>query len=104
MQGNVGIRGIGVESLANHHYSFAMRILACANKAQIGGNGNIAGNFLPNELESIRGKPHVLSAAGQGIALLGSVVVHGPGMENRAYVSVPFENTDWLGSWCCAEF
>jgi hypothetical protein len=55
-------------------------------------------------MESISGKPHIFAAAGNGKALLSGVVIRRARMENRAYVSLPFEYSNGLSSRSCVEF
>src|SRR5579859_2862275 len=52
---NVGVGTVGIESLANHEHGFAMRIVAAAllRKVDVGSEGKIAGEFLPNEVEAV---------------------------------------------------
>ncbi len=104
MQGHVGIRRIGVECLPDHQHGLAMGILALAQEVHVCRQRNIPGDFLPDEMESVRGKPHVFAAAGKRIALPAGVVLDRARMEDRAHVAVPFEDSDGLSSRSGVEF
>ena len=91
VQRRVGVRRIPVKALADHEHRFAMLVHALAEKRDVRRQRRIAGHFLPHELESIAGKPHILATASNGVAALRSVVFHGPRVKNSANVSMAFE-------------
>src|SRR5258708_10557134 len=75
-----------------------MFVHAFAEKRNVRRQRHVAGHFLPRELESIAGKPHILAAARNRVASFRRVVFHGTRMKNRSNVPVAFKQTDWRGS------
>ena len=61
---------VAVERLANHEHGFAMGIAACAEEGDVGGEGDVAGDFLPGEVEVVDAEPHVFAAAGDGVGVV----------------------------------
>ena len=78
VQRRVRIRGVCDEALPQHEHRFAMLVYTFANKRNVRSQRHIAGNFLPNELELVRRRPHILPAAGDRIVPFGCVVLDGP--------------------------
>ena len=97
VEGDVDVRRVGVESLAHHEARLAVLVNAGAEEGDVGGDGDVAGHLLPDEVEGIGGRPHVFSAACDGENLVGGVVGGGAGMEDAADVDVPFKGAEFCG-------
>src|SRR5260370_2855851 len=69
-----------------------MFVDSLAEKGDVRCQRYVAGHFLPRELESIAGEPHVFAAAGNRVASFRGVECHGTRMKNRSDVPVAFEN------------
>ncbi len=101
VQRHVGIHRIRVEALPQHQYGFLVRISSGGRKRNVGGQGDIARNFLPDKLKGIGGKPHVLAATGEGIGFRGRIVFNGARMQDRAYIAMLLEYSKGCGCWLC---
>ena len=88
VQRHVGISRVGVEALANHQYSLAVRISPLFRKGNVGRQGNVAGDFLPGELKGVGGKPHVLAAAAHQVGAVLRIKLNRAGMQNRTHVGM----------------
>ena len=88
MPRDVDVDGIPVKTLAEHQNCLAMLIAARAQKTDVGCENHIAGDSLPGKLEGIRGEPHVLATACDGVALVGKVILNGARVEHSTYVAV----------------
>src|SRR5271166_2720683 len=91
MDGYVDGWRASVEGLADHEHGFAMRISASAEEGDIRGEGNVSGDLLPDEMEVVDAKPHILAAAGDGICVACAVIQDGAGVEYRADILVALE-------------
>src|SRR5260370_7825804 len=69
-----------------------MFVDSLAEKGDVRCQRYVAGHFLPRELESIAGEPHVFAAAGNRVASFRGVEFHGTRMKNRSDVPLAFEN------------
>ena len=94
MQRHVGVDGIGVQALPQHQRRFLMLISSLGQKRNVGGQRHVAGNFLPYELKSVGGEPHILAAAADGVGSLRSVVVDRARVQNCAHIGVPLKTSD----------
>lgn len=97
MERHVNVRRIGIQGSAEHQDGFAMGVVSFSDERDIGGERNIAGHSFPDELEAIRGGPHILAAAGDGVRVRGGVIFDAAGMVNRADVGMIFEEADGMG-------
>src|SRR6266545_4868604 len=97
MQRGVGIGGISVKTLADEEARFAMRIPAAAEKGNVCRECHVAGNFLPNEMKRVIGKPHVLPAAGDRVSAADCIVLDGPGAARRADLAAAGEKAGGIG-------
>ena len=94
MQCNVGVDGVGVQTLTEHQDSLLMLVPRLIQEGDVGGQRYVAGHFLPGELKRVRGQPHVLAAAGDGVGFLRSVVINGAWVQDGADVGLAFEDAD----------
>ena len=69
MNDRVGVGGLGIEALTDEQTRLAMGIAAGADPANVRRQRDIARHPLPDEVQRVFGKPHVLAAAGDEIAL-----------------------------------
>jgi len=60
MPRDVGVSGIRVETLADHQDGFAVPFGAGADERDVGCQGDITGDLLPNKLESVAAN-HIFS-------------------------------------------
>ena len=72
VQRHVGIDGIRVEALPQHQHGLLVRISGGGGKRNVSGQSDITRDLLPDKLKGVRGKPHVLAAAGEGVGSLRS--------------------------------
>ncbi len=93
VQGGIGIGGIGVEALADDEAGFSMGIFAIDGEHYVGFEGEIGGDFFPDEVERVGGEPHVFAVAGDGVGFLEGVVFIFAGVEDCADVGVVVENS-----------
>ena len=63
MDGDVGIDGVGVKILSEHEHGLAVGVDTRAEEADIGLEGDIAGDATPEEMEGVLGAPDVGTAA-----------------------------------------
>jgi hypothetical protein len=91
VQRDVGIGGVGVETLTDHDDGFAMLVHALADEGDVSVEGGVTGDFFPYEVEGVGGEPHVFSAAGKGERFGRRVVGCGARVEDGADVGVIFE-------------
>jgi hypothetical protein len=84
--GDIGVDRVRIERLTNHQHGFAVRIALVADEIDIGTQGQVAGHFSPNVVEVIDAEPEVGATAGDGVPILGRVVMAAPRMENSADV------------------
>ena len=75
VQRGVGVGGIGIETLTDDQASFAMRVAALADEADVRRERYVAGNFFPNEVKRVVGEPHVLAAAADGVTATSGVIL-----------------------------
>jgi hypothetical protein len=68
-----------------------VRVATGGGEGDVGGEGEVAGDLFPDELEGVGGGPHVLAAGGDGVGLRGGVEGEGAGMEDGADVGAAFE-------------
>src|SRR5467141_2526377 len=92
MQRRVRVRRIGIQALADHEHRFSVFVRALPEKGDVRRQRDVAGHFLPRELESVASKPHVLAAAGDRVASFRRVVFHGTRVKNRSNVSAALED------------
>ena len=69
MEGDIDVRRVGVERLADHQHGLAVRIGAGAEERDVGRKDEVAGGFLPRKMEGVLATPHVLAAAGDCVGL-----------------------------------
>jgi hypothetical protein len=68
-----------------------MFVDALAEEGDVSVEGDVAGDFLPDEVKGVVGEPHVVSGRGEGERLVGGVVGRGAWMQDSADVGVTFE-------------
>src|SRR5260370_28595201 len=71
-----------------------MFVDSLAEKGDVRCQRYVAGHFLPRELESIAGEPHVFAAAGNRVASFRGVEFDGTRMKNRSDIPMVFEDAD----------
>ena len=66
MRGGVGVGRVSVEGLTNDEDGLAMRAVLAGGvgKVDIGGEGDVAGGFLPEEVESVGCAPEISAGGG----------------------------------------
>jgi hypothetical protein len=69
-------------------------ISVCARPAHVRREREIAGHFLPDEVKSVVGKPHVGAAAGDEIFALGRIKRHRAGFEHLADIRMAGKNSE----------
>ena len=82
VHGDVDGRAVAVERLAQHEHGFAMRIPTGTEEGNVGGEGGIARDLFPGEVEVVDSEPHIFAAAGDGVGAFGGVVINGAGMDD----------------------
>src|ERR1700691_4562897 len=85
-----------IKRLTNHQHGFPVRIALFADKVDVSTQGHVAGHFSPNVVEVINAKPEVGATAGDGVAILGDVVMAATRKENRADVPLTLELAEIL--------
>ncbi len=58
MKRHVGVGRIGIETLSEDQNGLAMFVSSGAEEGDIGGEGNVAGKFLPDEVKGVGTGPH----------------------------------------------
>src|ERR1700691_2684455 len=71
MPRKINRRRVSIQALPDHQDSFAMIVAFVAHKGDVGGDGNISRELLPDKLEIVHPEPHVLAAAGYRIGAAG---------------------------------
>src|SRR5215472_17850384 len=104
MQGNVGIDRVGIEALAQDQNSFLVLVSGLGQKTDVGGERYVPGHFLPYKLECVRGKPHVLAAAGDGVGFRGGIVLDRSRVKDRADVAMALKDAYGRSTLGDAEF
>lgn len=74
MNDRIGVGGLGIEALTNEQTCLAMGIAARADPPNVRRERDIARHPLPDEVQRVFAKPHILSAAGNEVALLPDVI------------------------------
>ena len=86
VEGDVDGGRAGIEALADHQDGLAVLVAAGTDEVDVGGEAEIAGGLLPDELELILAEPHVLAGAGESVGAGGRIVLGGAGVEDGADV------------------
>ena len=53
VQSHVDVRGIRIEALTKHEHRLLVRVPACVSESDVGGQGNVVRNFLPDKVERV---------------------------------------------------
>ena len=96
---DVGIGAIGIEGLADHQDGFAMRAVVAGllGKIDVGGEGKIAGEFLPDEVEAIGSGPEIDARGGDGVGACGGRVSERAGRDNAAHIGLALKDAERTG-------
>src|ERR1035438_4613591 len=89
--GNIDVDRMRIKRLTNHQHGFAVRIALVAGEVYVGTQGHVAGHIFPNVVEVVNAKPEVGATAGDGVAILGGVIMAATRMEDRAEVPLALE-------------
>ena len=95
----VGVDAVGVEGLSEHEDGFSMRtrIAGGIGKIHVGGEGNVARDFLPDKMESVGGRPEIRACCSDGVDLVLRVVGESSGGCHAAYVRLASKDTERAG-------
>ena len=96
MDRGVGVRRIGIQTLANQQTRFAVGVAARAGPLNVRRQRDVARQFFPNEMKRVVGGPHIFPAAADEVSLLCCVVIDRPGPEYVANIAVALERSE-----CC---
>src|SRR5205823_578471 len=88
---------IRLQALAHEYARFPMRVSARFGEGNVRGQGHIARNLFPDEVEGVIGEPHVFTAAGHGVGAVFRIVVNRAVPQRSADLTVTFENAHWGG-------
>ena len=91
MNDRIGVGGLGIEALTNEQARLAMGIAAGADPANVRRERDIARHPLPDEVQRVFAKPHILAAAGNEIALRPGVIGDRARHTDGADVAMPLE-------------
>ncbi|OLB86440.1 MAG: hypothetical protein AUI12_08730 [Acidobacteria bacterium 13_2_20CM_2_57_6] len=75
-----------------------MLVHSLAEKRDVRRKRNVAGKFLPCELESVAAQPYILAAAGNRVAAFCRIVFHRTRVQNGANITVTIKCAGWRGS------
>ena len=96
MRGGIDVNGIGGERLADHETPLAVRI-ATGQEVDLGGEGDVAGHFFPDEVMVVATGPHVEAGGAERVGALGGVMGEGARALQFADVGTTGEETERLG-------
>jgi len=98
--GCVGIHAAGIQSLAKHQESLAVRawIAGLDGKINIGGQRKIAARFLPDEVKAVHRRPEICARGGEGIDAVGWVEGRRSRRGHAAHIRLAFKNAERAGS------
>ena len=90
----VGVRRVGLQTLANQQTRFAVGIAARADPANVRRERDLARHFFPDEMKCIVGEPHIFSSTGDEISLFRRIIFDRAGPEDVANVAVALERSE----------
>ena len=94
MQRDIDIGRIGVETLAEHQAGLAMRFRPTADKSDIRRERNVPRSLFPGKMKRILRRPHIFTAAGDGIRAGAGVYRGLPLVLHLADIAMAFEQAE----------
>ncbi len=94
MKRSIRVGRIRVQALPDHQNRFTVRLLALPNKRHFRSQRNIPGDFLPDKVEVIPSKPHILATAGNRVPSRARIVSRRPFVENLSNIAMIVEETE----------
>src|SRR5215467_9576272 len=91
---DVHIDRVFLEALPDHQHRFAVRVSAASDKGNIRGKCDVPTHLLPDELQLVLSKPHVLAASRNRVGSLGRVVFDRARMQRSPHVAAAFKHTE----------
>src|SRR6266446_571024 len=94
MERDIGIGGIGVETLTHRQHGLAMAFHTLANEVDVGCDNEIPRDSLPDKMKRVHRPPHVGAAPSDAIFAGGSVIRSGALSRVIAHVGMRFEQAN----------